>query len=292
MTDSIDEAEKTVDSASQVSKTTKAYTDADTIAEYAQCFDENYYESGLILAQSSRKGSGLQDSSKILTHCGMPIPFFNNYFILNPEVEPEFEGPEAKEFFQDDRLHWQSVVPERWLPRFEASMLENGFTDGGLLPAMIFDSKINTLLAPAVYADLEIRVVEDDVTHSDFVKVAAPAFGIPDFVAERIVTRAFTSNPEHTFYIGYLDGEPVSTSMLFISHGIAGIYWVATAEDHRGKRFGEALTYHATQMGLQQVERFASLQASELGAPVYERMGYQIAYHYKKFTRIVESSDG
>lgn len=290
MTDTVSDSDAE-NSASSDQPASPQLTDAATIAEYAQRFDKNYYESGLILAQSSRKGAGLRDDEKILTHCGMPIPFFNNYFILKPEAEHDFDSAEASEFFQQHRLQWQCVLPERYFPQYEAQLLDNGFSDGGRMPAMIFDKTINTLVAPKIYAELDIRVVEDSAAHDDFVKVAAPAFGIPDFIAERIVTNRFTSTPEHTFFVGYLDNEPVSTSMLYISHGIAGIYWVATAESQRGKGLGEALTYHATDVGLQQVDRFASLQASELGAPVYLRMGYQIAYQYNKFVRDVEAAE-
>lgn len=288
MTDTLSDAES---SASSDQPTSPQQTDLESIAEYAPRFDENYYESGLILAQSSRKGAGLRDEEKILTHCGMPIPFFNNYYILRPEAEHAFDGVEASDFFQQHRLQWQCVLPERLFPKYQEHLLANGFSDGGLMPAMIFDKDVNTLVAPQIYPDLEIRIVEDNATHEDFVKIAAPAFGIPDFIAERIVTDKFTSTPEHTFFVGYLEGEPVSTSMLYISHGIAGIYWVTTAEAHRGKGLGEALTYHATKVGLEQVDRFASLQASEMGAPVYLRMGYQIAYQYRKFVRDAVSSE-
>lgn len=76
-------------------------------------------------------------------------------------------------------------------------------------------------------------------------------------------------------YLGYLDDKPVATSSLFLSAGVAGIQFVSTLREARGKGLGAALTLapllEARAMGY----RVGVLQSSELGYPVYRRMGFQ-----------------
>lgn len=76
-------------------------------------------------------------------------------------------------------------------------------------------------------------------------------------------------------YLGYLDDKPVATSNLFLSAGVAGIQFVSTLRAARGQGLGAALTLapllEARRMGC----RIGVLQSSDLGFPVYRRMGFQ-----------------
>jgi hypothetical protein len=73
-------------------------------------------------------------------------------------------------------------------------------------------------------------------------------------------------------WAGYVEGEPVSTSASVVSGGFVGVYAVATSPAARGKGYGEALTWAAagTDATLP-----VTLQASELGEPIYRRMGFE-----------------
>ena len=76
-------------------------------------------------------------------------------------------------------------------------------------------------------------------------------------------------------YLGYLDDKPVATSDLFLSAGVAGVQFVSTLREARGQGLGTALTLapllEAREMGC----RIGVLQSSELGFPVYRRMGFE-----------------
>jgi predicted GNAT family acetyltransferase len=62
--------------------------------------------------------------------------------------------------------------------------------------------------------------------------------------------------------------------MTLVTHGVAGVYWVGTTPDARGRGLAELCTRAAGNAGFDLGGRIASLQASPMGEPVYRRMGY------------------
>lgn len=82
-------------------------------------------------------------------------------------------------------------------------------------------------------------------------------------------------------FVAYLDNEPVSIAMTIVSHGVAGIFWVGSLEAARGKGLGRAVTAAATNAGFDLGADVASLQASPMGRPIYEAMGYETVFTYR-----------
>ena len=74
-------------------------------------------------------------------------------------------------------------------------------------------------------------------------------------------------------WIGLVNGRPVGTSVALVSDGVVGVHLVSVIPAMRRRGFGEALTWQATLAA----RAPATLQASEQGGPVYERMGFVTA---------------
>src|SRR5437763_7470996 len=86
-----------------------------------------------------------------------------------------------------------------------------------------------------------------------------------------------------TFWLGTVDGRPVTTTRLHVGAGVAGIYGVVTVDDARRRGYGEALTRHVLHVAREHGLRIAVLQASASGRGVYERIGFRSLYEYRLY---------
>lgn len=82
-----------------------------------------------------------------------------------------------------------------------------------------------------------------------------------------------------------LDGDVVACAQLVLSHGIGGVYYVATLEAARGRGLGELVTAEVTNRGLELGATSVGLQASPMGEPIYRRMGYRDLYRQAGLVR-------
>jgi GNAT superfamily N-acetyltransferase len=91
-------------------------------------------------------------------------------------------------------------------------------------------------------------------------------------------TRAFGGAPPDQvhLYVAAVDGEPAAC-VVAEDHDETdcGIYWVATLAEARGRGLGTALMRKALADAHQRGCRTSTLQATKLGQPVYERLGYR-----------------
>jgi ribosomal protein S18 acetylase RimI-like enzyme len=140
------------------------------------------------------------------------------------------------------------------------------------LPGMIADR----LLPPTrPLPSIEVRRVGEDLTCDAFCNIGSVCFNVPlswfrEVFETRSVWRDFAG------YVGYVDGEPVSTAATVISDGVIGVYNVATLPGYQRRGFGEAVMRHALQKGREEhgLER-TILQSTAQGLPIYQRMGYR-----------------
>ena len=97
--------------------------------------------------------------------------------------------------------------------------------------------------------------------------------------AEQPFRRAFGASPTDGawLYVARVDGEPAACVVTEDHHdgSDCGIYWVATAAEARGRGLGTALMRQALADAHQRGCRTSTLQATRLGRPIYERVGYR-----------------
>ena len=133
---------------------------------------------------------------------------------------------------------------------------------------------------PAIDAGHQIRRATDVVGLEDHLQVVIRGFGVPEVVARQIVTAQALEQPDVVVYVGYTDGEPVSSGMGYRLGRTIGVYNIATIEPARGRGYGAAMTRRVVADGVAAGCDVAILQASEMGRPIYERIGFRTVVEY------------
>lgn len=149
------------------------------------------------------------------------------------------------------------------------------------MPEMTLGEKLKP---PELPPGAELRRLTAIEQANDFWRVATTSYssiGFPPEVFAGYTNHAGLLAENVVAFIALLDGEPVSIAMTMVSHGVAGIYWVGSLEQARGKGLGRAVTVAATNAGFELGGDVASLQASPMGKPIYLELGYETAFEYQ-----------
>lgn len=126
----------------------------------------------------------------------------------------------------------------------------------------------------------EIRRVDDEAGIEDHLVTAAAGFEMPEEMLRAIVGPALTARAEATVYVGYVDGRPVTTGLGFRTGRTIGVYNISTLPGARNRGYGAAMTERVATDGAAGGCDVAILQASPMGRPIYERLGYRTVVDY------------
>lgn len=126
----------------------------------------------------------------------------------------------------------------------------------------------------------EIRPVTDAAGLADHADVLADGFGMPHEWATAFATETMLRVPEATFYVGYQDGSAVTSGLGVRVGRTVGVYNIATVEAARRRGMGAAMTMRVVEDGAAAGCDVAILQASEMGQPIYERLGFRTVCEY------------
>ena len=120
--------------------------------------------------------------------------------------------------------------------------------------------------------DLIVEKVDNETSLNQWAKIVSLVFGLNvdfDFL------RFMWSQERVQFYLGKFEGNSVSTLLLYLSSGVAGLHAVSTLPDYRNKGFGLTISHDALIDAFNMGYRVGVLQASSLGERVYRKLGFQ-----------------
>jgi GNAT superfamily N-acetyltransferase len=247
----------------------------------------------LNLIESSRQlfeldpGAAIESGDGWLFGAGSPShPVISNAaFRRDDDVDADELISRAKDFF-----HARGRGFSTWIRGEEAEDLDLAAAASGAGLQLVYEMPEMVLGSPAEEPRLpdgvELRQLSEAGQADDYWKVAAASYqsiGFPPEVFGTYTNNAVLLAENVVAFIAYLDGEPVGIAMTIVSHGVAGIYWVGSLEQARGKGLGRAVTAAATNAGFELGAEIASLQASPMGKPLYEAMGYETLFNYRLF---------
>ena len=216
----------------------------------------------------------------VLSDLGLPIALPPN----NATVLRSANGPDASRMIAERVRDFFSASPgggyEVWSIWPGLDLASFGFAPERV-PCLIRDLGGE---APRGPVELRVSEVEDDSGMRDAWRVIDEVFcdrRTPEPYWDARVLR-----DDYRVWVGYVDGRAVTTATAFVDGDFVGVYAVATLAEARGRGYGEAVTWAAT---LCRRDLPATLQASEMGRPVYERMGYRTVATFTVWERERES---
>src|SRR5262249_37128544 len=122
--------------------------------------------------------------------------------------------------------------------------------------------------------ELRIARVDSEQTAYDFEHTLVygyPVEPLQPMNAVTIMTPGALGAPGWEHFIGYVDDEPVATCSGSAGDRLVRVDNIATVEQARGRGYGLAMT--AAAMAIDPTKP-ATLISSDLGRPVYERLGF------------------
>jgi GNAT superfamily N-acetyltransferase len=233
-------------------------------------------------------------TDQCLIYCGLNYAAFNAAVLRAPLVSHPRELmrliEEARDFFEPRGVRWTY-----WL------------CDASLEPALARDARdifrrysLQLLTeAPGMYAERlappgpRYPVVElhdasdasDASARAAFARIIAATFDIPPAICTAVYENERGWRGNFQGYVGYREGQPVTTAAVVEGGGAIGFYSVATLPAHRRRGYAEATMRQV----LCRVQQQAAaplptvLQSTQAGLKLDEKMGYRAAGNFRVF---------
>jgi len=243
--------------------------------------DGNYWQSFKLLACACG-GEVLEREGILAVSTGLPVAMLNIAFVKRTLADPQASLKEVMHFYDEKGLPFVVRVREGVDLESQPASAALGMPYSDTVPGMAL---YPVPAPPEPVHGLSIKRVSDSKRLNDYQRVAAEGFGIPLEFAERLMGPAFLEVEGFESYLGTMDDEPVGVSSVFVDGAVAGVYNVAALPSYRRRGIGEAMTWRSVARGGEAGCTVAVLEASEMGKPMYERMGFRVVAPYRTFRR-------
>lgn len=240
----------------------------------------NYFETWRLIIEGSDQSEIHEFDGFLLTDCGQPFAFMNLIFVQRPPKKAQESLDRILYHFKTRNLPAIICIPPGVDDEIETLVVSRKYKSATPHPGM-------TLFpippAPEMPADLEIRAVSNDEELALFQTTAEAGFNMPFSMPQRLLSPRFRDHPTVSMFIGYVDDKAVCTSCLVTTGLVGGVYWVSTLPDYRGRGYATAISWYALKVGETQGCDMATLQASVMGRPIYEKMDFKLTTDFRRY---------
>jgi ribosomal protein S18 acetylase RimI-like enzyme len=240
----------------------------------------NLRESFRVVA-AHRSAGELQEMEGVsIASAGVTFQMFNAAFLSAPvvsETQMDLRVAQAAVYFAARGERWAYWICQGWLDVRTQRRLQKVLRKRNLYQAVELPGMLAEDVLPPVrpLPEMEMRRVCEGPVKDAFCAIGSTCFNVPLAWFSEVFDSPGVWN-DFAAYVGYVNGEAVSTAATVIGGGVAGVYNVATMPDRRRGGYGEAVMRHA----LEQARREHGLsrtilQSTPQGFELYQRMGYR-----------------
>jgi N-acetylglutamate synthase len=219
----------------------------------------------------------------VVSISGLPAPAFSGAAIEREPGDPAVALRWADERFRSRGASLGVVVERGRHPSVERTLADMALRVISSEPAMAVETR--RVEPPPPIDGLEIRRSSTTEDLAAMATLEVDAFGTDAETATGFFREGILGLTGTALYVARFDGVPVSMAYTQEHEGALGVFGVATAASARGRGYGTAVTATAILDGRRGGADLAWLQASELGVPVYERMGFEVVSTWDVWTR-------
>jgi GNAT superfamily N-acetyltransferase len=234
-------------------------------------------------ARSKPDGESVALPGLQLVYSGIPHAVFNAAMLTEPILaisDLRRRLDRAQDHYRRRGQAWSLWLCEEWIDPDLRSSAINLIHDFDLLYSSSPPGMLAPQLKPAQRAlpKFDVLPIDNTTARLDFCHVMSVAFEGPFPVLLDAYQEDAFWQADFIGWIGYRDGQAVTTACTVTAAGAVGVYAVATVPSQQGKGFGEAIVRHAVEQAQQRygVEPTV-LQSSLAGLPLYRRLGYRPA---------------
>jgi GNAT superfamily N-acetyltransferase len=216
---------------------------------------------------------------------GLPFDWFNQILIEREGATPAgvLAGvAQARERSPSFVVRLREGLDDRFIATLTRAGLASAREDA-TTPGMVAFPIDHDAIASHASPELEIRRVTDLAGIDAHRKVVTDGFGSDPAVALGTACVDLLDRPDCVVYVGYAGGDPVVSGLGWRTGRTIGVYSIATIASARRRGYGAAMTAHVVSDGLVTGCDVAALQASEIGRPIYERIGFRTVVRYATY---------
>jgi GNAT superfamily N-acetyltransferase len=230
-----------------------------------------------VWAGAADGGGFAEEAAGCIAWCSTPKRSFNNVLPTG--------GGGLERLMERARNAFASHGRFRVRPREDVVAIDDdsasqlGLSRKGGIPSLVLADNAATVATLEDVLEVRDRAGLDALVH-----VVASSFGEDAAMFSPVFSEKLLSDDRWRGFVAYVDGAPAATSHIVVDdRGTAGIYYVGTVERYRGQGLGEGITAHAVVAGRKLGCVRSSLQASPMGQPIYERMGFRQVAYYRQY---------
>ncbi len=244
--------------------------------------EQNLRQSLRFFARATGSGQVRETPGVTMISCGKNYPLFNSALLAsevpgeNGDLGSRISTPAT--YFSNLGFGWSYWVCEDMLDEKSQRGAAGLFHSRGLhrvvgTPGMVATQLTRPRMKPP---QMQFRRIEQAHHRIAFCHITAMVFEIPFPMSRDVYDCESAWRSDFVGYLGYLNGEPVTSTIVVITGDVAGLYSVATLPAHQHKGLGEATVRYAIEQirAERGIQKFI-LQSSREGLGLYVRLGFR-----------------